>query len=85
MMTVEVSLIIIIILLFGWLISLWRRNRTLQTENMRLMIKTGEYEVMRNDARELLKTTEEVKTIKLMREKYNLSLVDAKNLIDSVK
>lgn len=85
MMTVEVSLIIIIILLFGWLISLWRKNKALQTENIRLMKQTGEYEVMKNDARKLLKTTDEIKTIKLMREKYNLSLVDAQKLVDSVK
>ena len=85
MMTVEVSLIIIIILLFGWLISLWRRNKALQTENIRLMKKTGEYEVMKDDARKFLKTTEEIKTIKLMREKYNLTLVDAQKIVDSVK
>lgn len=85
MFSTEVSLVIIILLLFGWLISLWRNNKALKNENNRLMKKTGEYEVMKDDAREQLKTHETIKTIKLMREKYNLSLVEAKNLVDSVK
>lgn len=35
---------------------------------------------MKNDAKNILKTTEGIKTIKLMRVKYNLSLVDTKIL-----
>src|SRR5699024_9354084 len=81
----SMAILILFILIISLIIRLWRRNKALQTENIRLMKKTGEYEVMKDDARKLLKTTEEIKTIKLMREKYNLTLVDAQKIVDSVK
>ena len=72
-------------LLLGWSISLMRENSRLKKENTRLMKETGEYEGMKADAKEILKDTPEVKTIKSLREKYGLSLIDAKEIVDSVK
>ncbi|MCJ0930484.1 hypothetical protein MST22_04890 [Virgibacillus halodenitrificans] len=60
-------------------------NSRLKKENIRLMKKTGEYKEMKNDAKEILKDTPEIKTIKLMREKYDLSLINAKEIVDSAK
>lgn len=62
-----------------------RENSRLKKENTRLMKETGEYEGMKADAKEILKDTPEVKTIKSLREKYGLSLIDAKEIVDSVK
>lgn len=72
------------LLLLGWTISLMRENSRLKEKNTMLMKQTGEYEDMKNDAKEILKDTPEVKTIKLLREKYGLSLIDAKEIVDSV-
>lgn len=72
------------LLLLGWTISLMRENSRLKEKNTMLMKQTGEYEAMKNDAKEILKDTPEVKTIKLLREKYGLSLIDAKEIVDSV-
>lgn len=73
------------LLLLSWGISLMRENSRLKKENTRLMKKTGEYEEMKNNAKEILKDTPEIKTIKLMREKYDLSLINAKEIVDSAK
>lgn len=81
----EISSMFIMLLLLVWIISLRRENRFLKKENRELMKITGEYETMKNDAKEILKTNEEIKTIKLMREKYGLSLIDAKEIVDSTQ
>ena len=81
----EISSMFIMLLLLVWIISLRRENRFLKKENRELMKITGEYETMKNDAKEILKTNEEIKTIKLMREKYRLSLIDAKEIVDSTQ
>jgi len=62
-----------------------RENNRLKEENTRLMKKTGEYKDMKADAKEMLKNTPEIKTIKSLREKYGLSIIDAKEIVDSVK
>ncbi|MCG1028452.1 hypothetical protein J5S49_09110 [Virgibacillus halodenitrificans] len=62
-----------------------REDSRLKKENIRLMKKTGEYEEMKNDAKEILKDTPEIKAIKLMREKYDLSLINAKEIVDLAK
>lgn len=54
-------------------------------ENLRLLKKTGEYDDMKNEAKEILKSSTEVKTVKSLREKYGLSLMNAKKIVDSVK
>lgn len=76
---------IIMLYLVIWSFSLMRENSRLKEENMRLMKKTGEYEEMKKDAKELLRDTPEIRTIKLLREKYGLSLIAAKDLVDSAK
>ncbi|MGM8366777.1 hypothetical protein ACLIBG_15090 [Virgibacillus sp. W0181] len=81
----EISSVLIMLLLLGWSISIMRENNRLKKENTRLMKKTGEYGDMENDAKEMLKETPEVKAIKSMRKKYGLSLIDAKEVVDSVK
>lgn len=81
----EISSILIMLLLLSWGISLMRENSRLKKEKNRLMKKTGEYEEMKNNAKEILKDTPEIKTIKLMREKYDLSLINAKEIVDSAK
>ena len=73
------------LLLLGWCISLMRQNNVLKKENLRLLEKTGEYDDMKNEAKEILKVSTEVKTVKSLREKYGLSLIDAKKIVDSVK
>lgn len=73
------------LLLLGWTISLMRENSRLKEEKTRLMKKTEEYKDMKADAKEMLKITPEIKTIKSLREKYNLSLIDAKEIVDLVK
>ncbi|WP_210468492.1 hypothetical protein [Sporosarcina sp. 6E9] len=73
------------LLLLGWTFSLMRENSRLKEENTRLMKKTGEYKDMKADAKEMLKITPEIKTIKSLREKYGLSIIDAKEIVDSVK
>lgn len=40
---------------------------------------------MKADAKEILTTTNDVKTVKALREKYGLSLLDAKNIVDAAK
>ncbi|WP_240378007.1 hypothetical protein [Bacillus piscicola] len=81
----EISSLLIIILLLGWGISLMRQNSALKKENLRLLKKTGEYDNMKKEAQETLKSSTEVKTVKSLREKYGLSLLEAKEIVDSVK
>ncbi|MDY0410571.1 hypothetical protein ACFFIS_15635 [Virgibacillus soli] len=81
----EISSLLIMLLLLGWGISLMRQNSALKKENYRLLMKTEEYGDMKNEAKEILKSSTEVKTIKSLREKYGLSLIDAKKIVDSVK
>nr|WP_289037742.1 hypothetical protein [uncultured Allobacillus sp.] len=81
----EISSILIMLLLLGWSISLMSQNSALKKENLRLLKKTGEYDDMKNEAKEILKSSTEVKTVKSLREKYGLSLIDAKKIVDSVK
>lgn len=81
----ELSSIALIVALIGFSFSLMQQNTKLKEENIRLLKMTDEYEVIRNEAKELLKTENDIKAIKSLRDKYNLSLVDAKNVIDSVK
>lgn len=81
----EISSILIMLLLLGWGIGLMRQNSVLKKENLRLLEKTGEYGDMKNEAKEILKSSTEVKTVKSLREKYGLSLIDAKKIVDSVK
>ncbi len=81
----EISSILIMLLLLGWGISLMRQNSVLKKENLRLLEKTGEYGDMKDEAKEILKNSTEVKTIKSLREKYGLSLIDAKKIVDAVK
>lgn len=73
----EISSILIMLLLLGWGISLMSQNSALKKENLRLLKKTGEYDDMKNEAKEILKSSTEVKTVKSLREKYGLSLIDA--------
>ncbi|MET3655154.1 hypothetical protein MKY15_05730 [Sporosarcina sp. FSL K6-1540] len=81
----ELRSIIIMLLLLGWCVSLMRQKSALKRENARLLEKTGEYGDMKNEAKEILKNLSEVKTVKSLREKYGLSLIDAKKIVDSVK
>lgn len=81
----EISSILIMVFLLVWVISLMRQNSILKKENLRLLKKTGEYSDMQNEAKETLKSSTEVKTVKSLREKYGLSLLDAKKIVDSVK
>ena len=81
----EISSILIMLLLLGWGISLMSQNSALKKENLRLLKKTGEYDDMKNEAKEIVKSSTEVKTVKSLREKYGLSLIDAKKIVDSVK
>ena len=81
----EISSILIMLLLLGWGISLMSQNSALKKENLRLLKKTGEYDDMKYEAKEILKSSTEVKTVKSLREKYGLSLIDAKKIVDSVK
>lgn len=71
----EISSILIMLLLLGWGISLMSQNSALKKENLRLLKKTGEYDDMKNEAKEILKSSTEVKTVKSLREKYGLSLI----------
>ncbi|TFJ91373.1 MULTISPECIES: hypothetical protein [Lentibacillus] len=81
----DISSLLIIIALACWCFSLMRKNDALKRENNRLLKKTGEYEDIKSEAKEILSTSTEVKAVKSLREKYGLSLVDAKKVVDSVK
>lgn len=81
----EISSILIMLLLLVWGFSLMRQNSALKKENLRLLEKSGEYSDMKKEAKEILKSSTEVKTIKSLREKYGLSLIDAKQIVDAVK
>ncbi|QKY69331.1 hypothetical protein [Lentibacillus sp. CBA3610] len=81
----DISSLLIIIALACWCFSLMRKNDALKRENNRLLKKTGEYEDIKSEAKEILSTSTEVKVVKSLREKYGLSLVDAKKVVDSVK
>ncbi len=81
----EMSFIVLMLLFLGWMISLTVENSRLKKENYRLLKKSGEYEEIQVEAKDILKSTTEIKTIKSLREKYNLSLIDAKEIVDSVK
>ncbi len=81
----EISSLLIMLLLLGWGISLMRQNQVLKKENMRLLKKTGEYDDMKHKAKEILKSSTEVKTIRSLRETYGLSLIDAKKIVDAIK
>lgn len=81
----EISSILIMLFLLGWIVSLRRENRILKSQNKRLLKGTDTYTDMQNDAQKMLAHTEEIQTIKQLREKYGLSLIDAKELVDSVK
>lgn len=81
----EIRTIIIMLLFLAWCVRLMRKNSVLKKENARLLEKTGEYEDMKNEAREILECSTEVKTVKSLKEKYDLSLVDAKKVVDAAK
>lgn len=81
----DISSILIMLFLLGWIVSLRRENRILKSQNKRLLKGTDAYSDMQNDAQKMLAHTEEIQTIKQLREKYGLSLIDAKELVDSVK
>lgn len=81
----DISSILIMLFLLGWIVSLRRENRILKSQNKRLLKGTDTYTDMQNDAQKMLAHTEEIQTIKQLREKYGLSLIDAKELVDSVK
>jgi len=81
----EISSLLIMLLLLSWSISLMRQNSALKKENLRLLKKTGEYDSMKSEAKETLKNSTEVETVKSLRERYGLSMVDAKKIVDSVK
>ncbi|ALX48273.1 hypothetical protein [Lentibacillus amyloliquefaciens] len=81
----DISSLLIIIALVCWCFSLMRENSILKRENARLLENTGTYEDIKNEAKEILKTSTEVKTVKSLREKYGLSLINAKKIVDSVR
>ncbi|WP_373893174.1 hypothetical protein ACUL41_06675 [Virgibacillus natechei] len=81
----EISAIITMLVLLSWCFSLMRKNDILTKENARLLEKTGEFDDMKSEAKEILETSTEVKTVKALREKYGLSLIDAKRIVDSVR
>lgn len=47
--------------------------------------KTSEYDGLKMEANKMLKSMTKMHTIKALRKRYGLSLVDAKNIVDSVK
>lgn len=81
----DISSLLIIIALVCWCFSLMRENSILKRENAKLLKNTRTYEDIKNEAKEILKTSTEVKTVKSLREKYGLSLIDAKKIVDSVR
>ncbi|MDQ0300527.1 ribosomal protein L7/L12 [Salibacterium salarium] len=81
----DISSLIIILVLLGWCFSLMRKNDALKRENIKLLEGTGKYEDIKSEAKEILSTSTEVKTVKSVREKHGLSLLDAKKIVDSVK
>jgi len=48
-------------------------------------IKASEYDDLEMEANEMLKSLTKMQTIKALRKRHGLSLVDAKNIVDSVK
>ncbi|MDQ0300434.1 ribosomal protein L7/L12 [Salibacterium salarium] len=81
----DISSLIIILVLLGWCFSLMRKNDALKRENIKLLEETGKYEDIKSEAKEILSTSTEVNTVKSLREKHGLSLLDAKKIVDSVK
>lgn len=73
------------LVLLGECFILMRKNSVLKKENARLLKKYNGYDDLKNEAKHLMETSTELKTIKALREKHGLSLVDAKNIVDSVK
>ncbi|WP_373894056.1 hypothetical protein [Virgibacillus sp. CBA3643] len=47
--------------------------------------KTSAHDDLKTEASDMLKTMTEVQTIKSLRQRYSLSLIDAKNIVDSTK
>lgn len=85
MQWIEMSGLILMALLVVWNFSLIRENQRLKKANMEMTKTTDQYEDMKADAKEILTTTNDVKTVKALREKYGLSLLDAKNIVDAAK
>lgn len=81
----DINSLIIMLVLLGWCFSLMRKNDALKRENNKLLEETGKYEDIKSEAKAILSTSTEVKTVKSIRERYGLSLVDAKKVVDSVK
>ncbi|WP_085520522.1 hypothetical protein [Tuberibacillus sp. Marseille-P3662] len=78
------SFIIILCLAIGYFIQM-REISALKKENARLLRKYNGYDDLKDEAKELLETSTEMKTIKTIRERYRLTMVDAKNIVDAVK
>ncbi|QDI90902.1 hypothetical protein EPH95_06680 [Salicibibacter halophilus] len=81
----DISLLTFILILMVWCFRLMRKNSTLKRENDRLLKVTGAYVDMESEAKKILRTSTEVKTVKTLRERYDLSMIDAKKIVDSVK
>lgn len=47
--------------------------------------RTSEYDDLKVEANEMMKSMTEIQMIKTLRERYGLSLVDAKNIVKSIK
>ncbi|QQK77103.1 hypothetical protein HUG15_16985 [Salicibibacter cibarius] len=58
---------------------------TRKKENDRILKKTKDYKDMEHEVKKLLETTTEVKTVVILMKEYDLSLLEARKIIDSVK
>lgn len=85
MQSLVISLLLIIIMFLGWGISLMCQNIALKKKNVSILNKIGEYNEVKTEAKEKYKNSTDVETIKFLRKKHDLSLMEAKKIVDLVK
>lgn len=85
MQSLLISLLLIILMFLGWGISLMCQNIALKKKNLRILNKIGEYNEVKAEAKKKLKNSTDVETIKFLRKNHDLSLIEAKKIVDVVK
>lgn len=78
----ELFSLVIIIALLMWGFNLRKSNNLLMAQNLKLLKESGKINEIQNEVRDMKETHTDVEVIKMLREKYGLSLIGAKQIFD---
>ncbi|PIE91952.1 hypothetical protein CO726_29210 [Bacillus fungorum] len=81
---VSFSLIFNIVFII-YIIILTTKINVLRNENIKLLKETNAFDDLKTEVKQKLELSTEMETIKFLRTKKGLSIIDAKQIVDSVK